>query len=267
MTNFFSSFLFRGLCLASLFFFTACTGQKNISRDFSYFQKGLDSLGSVNFKEPTIQPNDLLDIFVFSKSINQEQATLFNLPNTSIGSGHSRNSAGYLVNANGTIELPFVGSLQAAGLTRAQLSSTLATKLTPYVKEPTVLVRYMQFRVNVMGEVKNPGNYNFPTDRVTLLDALSMAGDLTDFGKRTNIMVIREEAGARKYYPVNLNSGSVFQSPAFQLQQNDIIYVQANTRKMNDLDENPKAQRNTQLGFAIASFAVLLANLIITIRN
>lgn len=253
--------------LALLLSLCSCDTSRRISKDFTYFQQHPDSMGKMNFREIVIQPNDLLDIYVFSKSLNQEQAILFNLPNVSTGAGGSRNTTGYLVNLNGTIDIPFAGTVQASGLTRSQLSSTLVTKLTPYVKEPTVIVRFLQYKVNVLGEVKSPGTYNFATDRVTIFDALSAAGDLTDVGRRTDVMVVREEGGTRKYYPVNLNSGALFQSPVFQLQQNDVVYVQANANKLSELDVNPKAQRNLQLGFTLASFAVLLINLFFTIKN
>jgi polysaccharide export outer membrane protein len=122
----------------------------------------------------------------------------------------------------------------------------------------------MQFRVNVLGEVKAPGTYNFPSERVTILDAISAAGDLTDDAQRGNVMVIREENNKRNYYPVDLRSGAVFQSPVFQLQQNDLVYVGANKAKLTALKNNPNAQRNISLGISLISLALLVYNIIKT---
>ena len=242
-------------CFIFLLSLAACNPYKKVSKDYPYLQRGLDSLGAVNFREPVIQANDLLSIQVFSKSINQEQAALFNIPNTGTGSAN-----GYLVNMNGTIEIPLVGFVKAAGLTRMQLSNDLATKIAPYVKDPSVLIRFLQFKVSVLGEVKAPGSYNFLTERVTILDALSAAGDLTENAQRSGILVVREENGQRTHYEVDLRTGALFQSPVFQLQQNDLIYVNANEAKLDIIKSNPNAVRNIGLGVSLASLALLIYN-------
>jgi polysaccharide export outer membrane protein len=252
----------RSLFVASVFYLQSCGPSNKLSKDYTYFQKDPNSLGTVNLKDAVIQPNDLLSIQVFSKSLNQDQAVLFNIPNT----GTSVTS-GYLVGTDGKIEMPVIGSIAASGLTRLELSNFLAVKLSPYVKDPSVLVRFLQFKVNVLGEVRTPGSYNFLTERVTIIDALSAAGDMTENGKRTEVLIIREERnGTRAFYTVDMRSAKLFQSPAFQLQQNDIVYVAATKSKLTRLDENPKAQRNFQNGLAIASFAAFLTNLIITLK-
>jgi polysaccharide export outer membrane protein len=253
MTRIFVRFISGSGFFLFLFSMIACNPYKKVSKDYPYLQRGLDSLGTVTFKESLIQPNDLLSIQVFSKSINQEQASLFNIPNTGTGT-----SNGYLVNMDGTIEIPLVGFVKAAGLTRAQLGTDLATKIAPYVKDPSILIRFMQFKVSVLGEVKAPGSYNFLTERVTILDALSAAGDLTENAQRSGILVVREEKGIRKHYQVDLRSGALFQSPVFQLQQNDLIYVNANEAKLDMLKSNPNAVRNIGLGISIASLLLLI---------
>lgn len=236
--------------IVPLFLFAACNSSKKVSRDFTYFQRGLDSLGTVSYKEALIQSNDLLSVQVYSGTLSQEQATLFNLPNTE----------GYLVDINGNISMPVVGRIKASGLTRAQLAQRIEDQLTPYIKGPSVLVRYRQFKVNILGEVRSPGTQNFTTDRVTLIDALGAAGDLTDFGKRENIKVFREESGERKMYEVDLRSAALFQSPAFQLQQNDIVYVSANKNKLGQVDVNPRTQRDLSLGLSVLSGLAFLLN-------
>lgn len=234
-----------------LFLFAACNSSKRISKDFTYFQTGRDSLGKVSYKEPLIQANDLLAIQVYSSTLSQEQVTLFNLPN---------NTEGYLVDINGNIVMPVVGNIPAAGLTRTQLAKKIEETLIPYVKGPSVLVRYRQFKINVLGEVKSPGTKTFPTERVTLIDALGAAGDLTDFGKRDNVMVFREENGERKMYLVDLRSAAIFQSEVYQLQQNDIVYVNANKNKLAQVDVNPRTQRDLSLGLSILSGLAFLLN-------
>lgn len=233
-----------------LFLLAACNSGKKVSKDFTYFQRGMDSLGTVSYKETVIQTNDLLSVQVYSTTLSQEQASLFNLPNTE----------GYLVDINGNIFMPVVGRIKAAGMTRAQLAVKIEEQLAPYVKGPSVLVRYRQFKVNILGEVRSPGTQNFTTERVTLIDALGAAGDLTDFGKRENVKVFREIDGERKMYEVDLRSAALFQSPAYQLQQNDIVYVSANKNKLGQVDVNPRTQRDLSLGLSILSGLAFLLN-------
>lgn len=205
----------------------SCNPSKKINRDFLYFQKGLDSIETLQFKETVIQTNDLLSIKIFSKTLNQEQAILFNLPVIQTG---NESKEGYLVGMNGNIDLPILGSIKAAGLTKIELQTSLTEKLSNYIKNPFVLIRFLQFKVNVLGEVKTPGTQNFQSEYVTVFDALGAAGDLTDFGKREDVVVIREESTRRKYYKIDLRSGAVFQSPVYQLEPNDIVYVGANKK-------------------------------------
>jgi len=247
--------------LFMILFLTACSSSK-ANKDFLYFQNNRDSSAELQLKEPLIQPNDLLDIQVFSKTLNQDQASLFNIPN---GSGTHTN--GCQVNTEGTIDVPLIGSLKAAGLTREQLGSNLADKLTPYVKDPSVIVRFLQYKINVLGEVKSPGTKNFQTDAVTIIDAISAAGDLTDYGKRQNVLVIREEAGKRISYTIDLRDKSLFQSPVYQLKQNDIVYVGANNNKLKTLNANPTGQRNFQVGVTIFSLLATLVSVITVITK
>jgi polysaccharide biosynthesis/export protein len=243
---------------------TSCSSSQKINRDFLYFETGLDSMGAVQLKEPIIQSNDLLSIQVFSKSLNQDQAMLFNLPNTGGSAGGS--SSGYLVNMDGYLEVPLIGKVKAAGLNRTQLTELLVQKIAAYVKDPGVIVRFAQFRVNVLGEVKNPGTKLFQTDRITIIDAISAAGDLTEAGKREDILLIREENGQRRPYRIDLRSGTAFQSPVFQLQQNDVVYVGANSTKLKALQSNSNFQKDLGLALTITSFIVLIINLISTFK-
>lgn len=244
------------LLFISVIFFTACSSSR-ATKNFLYFQNSQENTGAAPLTEPVIQPNDLLNIQVFSKTLNQEQAALFNIPN-----GSSANAGGYQVNAGGTIEIPLTGTIKAAGLTREQLQQSLEQKLTQYVRDPSVIVRFLQFRINVLGEVHDPGTKNFATDGVTIIDAISAAGDLTDDGNRKNILVIRTEGGKKVYHSVDLRDRNLFESPVYQLQQNDIVYVAADTKKLKEMSANPAAQRNLQLGLTLVSVAATIISLI-----
>lgn len=257
------------LALFFAFLFTACTPQKDLTQ-YMLFQHSRDSLATA-LKETVIQPNDLLSIQVLSKSINQEQTALFNLFNEGVSAsasggegGVSSLPIGYQVSATGNIEVPLVGEVKAAGLTKNQLESTLEQKLSSYVKDPMVNVRFLQYNISVLGEVRQPGIKGFPTDRVTIVDALTAAGDMTDFGRRDNIQVIREQNGQRRHYTVNLsNSRALFASPAYQLQPNDIVYVSPSPNKLNNLDVDPAKVRRTGMILTIFGVVTSIASLII----
>ncbi|MEJ7738065.1 MAG: polysaccharide biosynthesis/export family protein [Chitinophagaceae bacterium] len=212
---------------------------------------------ALQLKEPVIQINDLLGIQVFSNSLNQEQANMF----SSTGANQ-----GYLVGITGNIDMPIVGKIKTAGLTKVQLQALLIEKISPYVKDPSVLIRFLEFKINVLGEVKSPGSHKFETDRVTIIDALSAAGDLTDFGKRQDVLVIREESTDRKYYHVDLRSGALFQSPVYQLQPNDIVYVGANINKIKTINTNSNSQQALQLFLTAVSVISTIIFLITNIK-
>ncbi len=266
----------------------SCTSTKKVTKDFVYFQNGRDSLGTAQFTEPVIQNNDLLSIQVFSGGISQEQALVFNIPNGSTGSassgassaGSSSGSAsttgstggttsGYQVGLDGQVEIPIIGKLHATGLTRGELEKAVSRKLDSFglVKAPFVLVKFTQFKVNVIGDVKSPGPKTFGTDRANIIDAIAASGDLTDEGRRDNIMVIREEKEGRRMYTLDIRSGAMFQSPAFQLHQNDIVYVSPRKLKLRSLNYNPAAQRNVALGVSLISLLTSLASFYLLYNN
>lgn len=189
--------------------------------------------------ELEIQPDDQLAISISSK--DKELIEPFN-NNTLIGSGSTMGSSSqsnvqagiayFQVDKDGLIDFPVFGKIKAAGLTRTQLAKVLTDKLInqDYIKDPMVSVKLMSFKVTVLGEVKSPGVQNITGERVTLLEALGMAGDLLPSGKRDNIMVLREEGDSRKTYTVDLTSGyDVLNSPCYYLQQNDVVYVEPNS--------------------------------------
>lgn len=246
--------------LSLSFSFLSCGSSKPLNYDYVYFRSGADTV-TLSQKERTVETGDLLSIQVYSKTSNQEQAAIFNIP-AAVSS-----TQGYQVNPDGTIEMPRIGKVKADGMTKDQLQKTLEQKLTDYVKDPTVVVRLLHFNINVLGEVRTPGTQKFTVDRVTIIDALSGAGDLTDFGKRDSVTVIREEEGKKIYYSIDLRSRALFESPVYLMQPNDVVYVSPNKFKLKNLNVDPEKQRKTGLAFAVISTMVSIATLVLFALN
>lgn len=207
----------------------SCTTTKKVV----YFNDLADSTSGslrnaqLNF-EAQIQKNDQLMITVGGS--NQLDLTTLNSA-SGMGTGTTASVAGgtttgYLVESDGNIKFPFIGKVQAEGLTRLQLEDKLTELFKDYTKNPVVNVRFMNYNFSVMGEVNNKGRFNMPGERTTILEAISMAGDLTDMGKRENVLVIREVNGQRNFYRVNLLSKDLFTSPYYYLKTNDVVYVE-----------------------------------------
>jgi polysaccharide export outer membrane protein len=278
-------FLVAVLPLLSLFFLSSCTAYrqnaKRINRDFLYFQKGVDSLQDITFSPLTIKPNDLLNISVSSNTLNQEQAALFNAANFGGISGNNggvminqqqmggANIFGFLVDEQGFIKYPIIGAIKVAGLSRVELAQAIEKALAQkeLVKEPVVEVRYLQLRINVLGEVRSPGPKNFPSDRISILDVISASGDLTERGRRDNILVLREESGKKKVYKVNLLNTDFINSPVFQLQQNDVVYVQPNSIKLKEVNFDPQFNRDLQVGMTVASAFSFFINIFLLLKK
>lgn len=185
-----------------------------------------------------IQHDDLLSIRV--SALDMDAALPFNVdsPNmnmANLGAGTSRPLIGYLVNTEGTIDVPIIGAVQAAGLTPDELKANLKAALIPYLKEPNIVIRFLNFRVTVLGEVAAPSTFFMANERVTVLDALGQAGDVSPYGNRTNVLIIRELNGQRTFGRINLQDRNLFASPFFYLQQNDVVYVEPLEEKTGTL--------------------------------
>ena len=243
---------------------TSCDSQKRMNKDFNYFQKGLDSIQNIEMKELKFTPNDFISIQVVAGSLRQEDAALFNLSSSSSSStGTSTPSSGgasYQVDADGNIEFPKIGKIKAEGLTKSELSNFIKSKIADEVKNPLVIVKFTQLRVNVLGEVKKPGVTILKSDKSNILDALAEAGDLTDAGKREDIVLLRQENGKFETFKIDLRNTNFMKSPAFQIHQNDVIYVGANVNKLKTLNVNPNFQRDLSLGLTIISTLALVLN-------
>lgn len=216
-----------------------------------------------------VKPKDILSIIVSSK--NAESSLVYNLPVYSYLAGSTRESSsysqrllGYPVDSEGYIEFPVLGKMKVAGLNREELSEMIRQKLIKgdQLKEPIVMVEFMNFQVSVLGEVNVPGTFNVTDDRITLLEAIGRAGDMTIYGKRENVLVQREINGVVTFHRVDLCSTALFQSPVYYLQQNDIVYVEPNNiaTARSRINEN----RNVGVWISVASFLTSLAVLIRT---
>lgn len=186
---------------------------------------------------PVIHKNDLLSIFV--SSLNAEATMIFNapsLPTTTSASanGTTSQNVGYLVNEDGKIQFPVLGKLQAAGLTVKEFTDHIIDSLTQkkLLVDPLVTVRFLNFRVTVIGEVSKPTVITVPNEKISLLEAIGLAGDLTIYGKRENVLLIREEEGKKIIHRIDLNSPEVLTSAFYYLKSNDVIYVEPNRNKI-----------------------------------
>lgn len=216
-----------------------------------------------------IQPKDMLSIVVSSKT--PELAAVFNLPVVSYQAGSetvsgagSQRLIGYVVDNDGYIDFPILGKIQVSGMTRWELQDDIKERIINQglMKELVVSVEFMNFKISIMGEVNAPGAYTINGDKVTILEALSMAKDLTIFGKRDGVYVIREEAGTRTTYQIDLRSTRLFDSPAFYLRQNDVIYVEPNNVRAGQSTINENSLKSVSLWISIGSFLTSLAVLV-----
>jgi polysaccharide export outer membrane protein len=218
----------------------------------------------------------MLSIVVSSR--NPELVTMFNLPVVSYQAGSETVAAGgqqrlmaYVVDNEGNIDFPVLGPIHVAGLTRWELAKLIKDKLLDkdkkYLTDAVVTVEFMNFKFSVIGEVNNPGTFSIEGDKVTVLQAISLAKDLTIFGERENVTVIRERNGQRTMYQINLCDVSMFQSPAYYLQQNDVVYVQPSKVKARQSTTDDKALRMTSIFVSGGSLIVSLATLIISLVN
>lgn len=240
-------------------------------KDVIYFQDTTDKEIATDIQPVQIRlrPEDKISIIINCPSV--ELMNQFNLPYVTryVGSqtenyGSSQTGlSGYIIDSDGNIDFPVLGKVRVAGLTRPEIASLIKSELqnANLVKDPVVTVDYMNLYVSIMGEVARPGRYAISRDHFTILDALSMAGDLTIDGRRDNIRVIREERGVQKTYLIDMRSASdIAKSPAYYLCQNDIVYVEPTTKK---------ARMSTAAGNTLLtpSFWVSLASLAATIVN
>jgi polysaccharide export outer membrane protein len=225
---------FRLVSLCLLVVFSSCTKRNLVY--FSDLPQGTDFKTPVkNYSAPKIQADDILSITV--SSLNPESNVLFNnilLPTASSFANAqvvaNKIDEGYLVDKNGSINFPVIGKINLAGLSKEEATEKMAGLIKEHVKNPIVNIRFLNFKVTVIGEVTKPATFTVPTEKINVLEALGLAGDMTTYGRRENVLIIREKDGVRSTARINLNNKEVLTSPYFYLQQNDIVYVEPDNK-------------------------------------
>ena len=244
------------------------------SKKVAYFQNAAEGVvaKSEGLYDAKIMPKDILTITV--STTNPEAATPFNLTisNTLNVTGQTYSGSGvlqtYLVDNNGEIDYPVVGNIKVAGLTKNECQELVKSKIKSFLAEdenPIVTVRMSSYRVTIIGEVRSPGVVPVGTEKMSILEALASVGDLTIYGKRDNVMLIREEANGQKViHRLNLNDADIISSPYYYLQQNDIVYVEPNSVQA----KNSAIGSSTTIWFSLVSIMTSVASLLVNIlRN
>lgn len=274
--------LLAGAAISGLMIFGSCSTPKNVA----YFQDFDQAMVVEAQQRQTlkVKPDDKLQIIVTSK--DPQLASLFNLPvvTTRLGqnaqmygtpssyssnAGSSEGLSSYTVSPQGTIDFPVLGTLHVAGMSRAELAGYIKGELTGrnLIKDPTVTVEFLNTGISILGEVKAPGRYTLNRDELTVLDAIAMAGDLNIQGRRDNIRVMRKEGGQTKVYVVDLTNGkSLYNNPAYYLQQDDIVYVEPNDYRKRETTVNGNQSLSASFWISVVSVltsvAVLVVNLV-----
>ena len=256
------------LAAALLFMLASCGVAKRNYREMIYFQnaKQVNVPVRLQLKPTVIQKYDQLMIQVYSQSINQEQAAIFNMTS---GIGQNQNGmvnvqqgntlAGYIVDYEGNIDFPVIGKVKAMGLSKSEFIDTLKKHLQAYIKDPIVVVRYLNYNITVLGEVNSPGLKSFPNEKATVLDAISAAGDIKDAGLRKSILLIRTMPdGTIQQHEIDLTNIECYNSPYFQLQPNDVLYVQSNKIRLRNANQDPTIYRDIPLALSFLSYLLLL---------
>lgn len=202
--------------------------------------------------QPKLKPDDLLRINVSAE--NPEVVAPFNLaPMTGTTSlNNYTEGQNYLIDYSGFIDFPIIGKIKVAGLTTSEANIKLVGLVSEYIKNPTINVRILNFKISVLGEVTKPGSYTIQGERISILEALSLAGDLSIYGKRNNILIIHEEEGKKTYNRVDITQADFLKSQYYYLSQNDVIFVEPNKTKVNSSVIGP----NTSVILTVVSILI-----------
>ena len=246
------------ISIISIIFITSCASRKNLV----YFQDEPIEAG-VLVSEPEqliYKPDDIITINV--SALDPDTVRPFNLPvvanstNVGLNAQAQLQVQTYLVDYDGNIQFPVIGTIKVSGLTRTELTSLLTERISTYVNDPIVNVRLANFTITIIGEVSRPGTFTIQDERITLLEALGMANDLTIYGARKNVLIIREVDGKKKFGTVDLTSINTVNSPVYYLQQNDVIYVEPNKARIRASTFN---QNNAVLISAVGTLTTIVA--------
>lgn len=245
----------------------ACGDVRQAKKDLLYLKEGkLDTIPNlkVPVKETQIQLEDILSIVVYSD--NPEATAIYNQGGSASVTGRASDpttankTTGYLVDQRGNIHFQGLGIIQVAGLTRLQLIELLTQKLTPFLTNPYVDIRFLNTRVTIIGEVQRPGVFTMPNEKLSVLELIGMAGDVTIYGRKENVLVIREQNGKREFGRLDLRKSDIFQSPYFYLQQNDLVMIEPNAKKptATEQDNLRKLTMVTSFATLVSTFAILV---------
>lgn len=253
------------LLVPCIFMVTSCKSRDKAS-EINYMQnmEQLAAETAMRTALPTIQKGDILQVFVSAKDMDVVKP--FNQNYFSQSSPAAPNTTPsvekqYIVNTEGNIDFPVIGLINTEGKTVEAVKAELTGRISDYVKEPHVSLKLVNFKVTILGEIARPGQYTIPEGQTTLLNAIGLAGDLTIYGKRQDILIVRNENGTLIKQRVDLMDAGFFNSPFFQLKQGDVIYVSANHTK----DKIARLDPNTGTYIAIAGTLIGLAGIFITI--
>lgn len=259
--------IFTLVLAAAALMLTGCGSTK----DVAYFQNAaqVDLSSSKGLYDARIMPKDELTITV--STTDADAAIPFNMTVATAYSQNTRSTysqpmlQSYLVDNQGNIEFPIVGTLHLGGMTKSDAESYIKSKIQPYMNKnenPIVTVRMSSYKVSVLGEVNRPGSFTVSKEKVSILEALALAGDLTIYGVRNNVQLIREDAsGEKSIYVLNLNDANIINSPYYYLQQNDVVYVTPNKVKA----QNSSVGSMTTLWFSATSILISLTSLLYNI--
>jgi polysaccharide biosynthesis/export protein len=247
--------------LAFPLYLVSCGSQKKAAS--YYLDKVADTTikGAATFPELRIQKNDQLSIQVYSASTDPEVDKIYNLP--SGGEGASSPTGGFLVDARGNIEYPRLGTIHAEGLTKLELAEIIRKKLIEPIellKNPSVIIRFLNYKITVLGQVGREGVVTLPSEKVTILEAIGMAGGITDFGKKDRVKIYREINNQREVGYINLSNDSLFASPYYYLVQNDVVIVEPTKQKAKAQDQAVVAQR-ISLAIGVITAAAFIYNI------
>ena len=252
------------VCFMVLTIISSCVSIK----DVPYMKNAdiVDLTPSRGLYDAKIMPKDLLTITV--STLNADASAPFNGGSTSIvaqGNSNTASTQGYLVDNNGDIEFPLVGKIHVAGLTKTLCQEAIRERIAPYLaktERPLVTVRMSSYRITGLGEVKGPGVIPVTTEKISVLEAIASAGDLSIYGRRDNVMLIREDSnGQKSIHRLNLNDANIINSPYFYLQQNDVLYIQPNKVQASNAGFGPI----TSMVFSFLGIATGLAGFVIGI--
>lgn len=239
----------------------SCTSTKNVTY-FQDLQEGDTQVVTTLVKKIKMQPGDKISIVINSKT--PEFVTRYNLitPTTGFNTNHSSTSGGngvsaYTIDSYGCIDFPEIGKICIEGKTREEVAELIKNELITrkLINDPIVTIEYVNQQVSMLGEVNRPGKINIDKDYLTIIDAISLAGDLKIEGRRTDVTVLRQEGDTQKVYEIDLTSAQdIYSSPAYYLQQNDIVYVKPNAKRAGQANINSNTMRSTSFWMSLASF-------------